>query len=104
MPPPDEHEVQVAAQTLRDEGNVWLDQADNMRAAARKAQGLQIDRLQAGIFQVVVSSYDAVDTVVVDRCNEAQQRMTEVGHTLRMVADAYQDEDDRRAHAIRNLY
>jgi hypothetical protein len=104
MSPPDKHEVQVATQTLRDEGNVWLDQADKMQAAARKAQGLQIDHVKAGIFQVVVSSYDAVDAVVVDRCNEAQQRMTEVGRTLRMVAATYQDEDDRQAHEIRNLY
>ena len=104
MTPPSKHDVEVATASLVTEGGVWLRQADQLEAISRKADGLRLSRLEAGLFQVVLSAYDAAADQLASRCREGHQRMTEIGVTLRQVAEIYQDEDDDNAHRLRGLY
>jgi hypothetical protein len=104
MPPPTAQEVAVATGTLRSEAGVWDHESGQLHAITSKAQGLRMNRLEAGVFQVVVSAYESVVEQVQNRCGEGTQRMSEVAGTLRQVADTYDQEDRNREHAIRNLY
>jgi uncharacterized protein YukE len=104
MPPPTAAEVKVATDALRTEAGVWDTQADEMHAISLKVAGLHMSRLEAGMFQVVVSAYDGMVEQVALRCQEGHDRMRDIGTTLRQVADTYQSEDESGAHRIKNLY
>jgi hypothetical protein len=104
MPPPTAQEVAVATGTLRSEAGVWDRESGQLNAITSKAEGLRMNRLEAGVFQVMVSAYESVVEQVQHRCGEGVQRMSEVAGTLRQVADTYDREDRNREHAIRNLY
>jgi len=104
MTAPNRAEVQVATAALRTEGGVWLHQSDQLEAVVHKADGLRMGRLEAGVFQVLVSAYDEVVEQVVGRCREGRARMEEIGQALRRAADVYDEEDRSGAHRFRNLY
>jgi Excreted virulence factor EspC, type VII ESX diderm len=104
VPPPSAQEVAVATGTLRSEAGVWDHESGQLQAITTKAEGLRMNRLEAGIFQLMVSAYEKVVEQVQNRCGEGRQRMSEVASTLRQVADTYDREDRDREHAIRNLY
>jgi len=102
--PPTTQELQVATNSLRSEAGVWDAQSTAMGEIATKAADLRLSRIEAGIFQLIVGPYDAAADQVTTRCKEGQQRMTEVGITLRQVADTYDAEEARNEHKLRNLY
>jgi hypothetical protein len=104
MPPPTAKEVKVATDALHAEAGVWNTQGDQMHTISAKVGGLPMNRLQAGIFQLVVSPYDGLVDEVAARCQEGHDRMRDIGTTLSQVADTYQAEDDSGAHRLRNLY
>jgi hypothetical protein len=64
----------------------------------------ELGRVEAGLFQIIVSPYSDVVHAVTDRCREGAAAMTEVARTLRTAADTYDEEDLSSAHKIRNLY
>ncbi|WP_245854381.1 hypothetical protein [Micromonospora wenchangensis] len=65
---------------------------------------MELGRVEAGLFQLIVSPYNDVVRQVSQRCSEGRTATTEVGQTLRKVADTYDEEDRNNAHKIRNLY
>ena len=94
---------QIATDTLRTEATLWDKESKQLGAIATKAGGLQLTRLEAGIFQVVVGAYNAVDTAVTDRCTEGAKQMTDIGTTLRQVAATYDEEEKNNTHRLLNL-
>jgi hypothetical protein len=52
----------------------------------------------------MVSPYNDVIHAVAARCEEGATAMTEIGNTLRSVADTYDAEDQAAEHRIRNVY
>jgi hypothetical protein len=104
MPPPSKQQVKVATDTLRNEATVWLTQSDTLTTIANKASGLSLTRLEAGVFQLIESPYDAMVTMITSHCREGSQRMEDIATTLRSVADTYEQEDNENLHAIDNLY
>lgn len=85
MTPP----LKVQTASLRKEADVWDAQAKQLGAAAKKAEELHLTRVEAGIFQLYVSSYELATDQVVDRCREGQQRMIEIAEALLRVAANY---------------
>jgi len=104
MTQPGRGELGVATDALRSEANVWEDQSERIGSVSSKAEGLRLSRLEAGIFQLIVSPYEAVVDLTVARCQEGQRRMTEIASTLRKVADTYDEEERNNEHRIRNVY
>src|SRR5215475_4326048 len=49
--------VKVATDALRTEAGVWDQQSGQMDAIATKVDGLRFNRLEAGVFQLVVGPY-----------------------------------------------
>jgi hypothetical protein len=104
LPPPSAQEVAVATGTLRSEAGIWDHESGQLQAITTKAEGLRLNRFEAGVFQIMVSAYEAAVEQVQGRCGEGTQRMSEIAGTLRQVADTYDREDRNREHAIRNIY
>ena len=104
MPPPTRQQVTVATDALRREANEWDHQSVALAAIGQKITGLELGRVEAGLFQLIVSPYNELVAKVIDRCREGQTAMAEVATTLRHVADTYEEEDRNNAHRIRDLY
>jgi hypothetical protein len=104
MPPPSRQQVVVATDALRREANDWDHQSVAVAAISQKVTGLELGRVEAGLFQLIVSPYNEVVATVADRCREGQAAITEVAATLRIVADTYEEEDRNNEHRIRDLY
>jgi hypothetical protein len=102
--PPSAAEVKVATDALRTEAGQWDEQSSMMSAASTKVGAMEFGRLEAGLFQLMVGPYNEVISAVEARCKEAATAMTEIGTTLRTVADTYDAEDQASEHRIRNLY
>jgi uncharacterized protein YukE len=97
---------QVTAETgvLRSEADDWDEHASSMHALAAKVQAMKKGRLEMGLFQVFVGAYDTVVDDVGGRAGEAAPAMTNIGTTLRQVADTYDAEDAAAMHRIKNVY
>ncbi|GGM68456.1 hypothetical protein GCM10012275_43700 [Longimycelium tulufanense] len=104
MAPPGKDSITVATNALRAESRVWDEQAGTMSTVAQKAEGLRLNRVEAGLFQVVFSAYEETLNAIVDRSREGHQRMTEVATTLVQVANTYDQEEQHNEHRLRNLY
>ena len=65
---------------------------------------MEFGRLEAGLFQLMVSPYNEIVHTVAARTGEAATAMTEIAATLRGVADTYDAEDKASEHRIRNVY
>jgi hypothetical protein len=102
--PPTAAEVAVATGALRSEAGEWAGQSTRMAAVGKKVAAMEFGRLEAGLFQMMVSPYNELIAVVAARCAEGATAMTEVGATLRSVADTYDAEDQAAEHRIRNIY
>jgi hypothetical protein len=101
---PSKHAIQVAVEALCTEANMWLHQSDQVQAIAHRADGERLGRLEAGIFQLMVSAYNATADQVTARCREGHQRMADIAAALRQVADTYADEEARNVHQFTNIY
>jgi hypothetical protein len=56
---PSKQELQVATDALRAEAGIWDHQSDQLAAIVGEVEGLRLRRLEAGIFQLIVSAYGA---------------------------------------------
>lgn len=104
MPPTNRQQVTVATDALRIEAAEWDRQSTAIGATAAKVADMELGRVEAGLFQLIVSPYNDVVRHVSQRCLEGQTAMAEVANTLRQVADTYDEEDRSNEHKIRNIY
>lgn len=89
MTTPDSHELQVVRGSLRKVADIWDQQGNAIGAIASKAAGMRLDRLDAGVFQLIVTPYDQVVDQVAARCHEGRQRMHDIAGALRRSASTY---------------
>lgn len=104
MTQPTQREVDVAVETLRTEAGIWDQQSHQLQAIVSGVGELRLSRIEAGVFQLIVSPYDAVVDQITACCAEGVQQMTRIASTLRTAADVYEEEDRNNEHSIRNLY
>ena len=95
--------VKVATDALRTEAGVWDQQSAQMGTIATRAEDLRFNRVEAGVFQLIVDPYGELVDQVHARCQEAVTRMKEIADTLRQVANTYDEEERNGAHRLRNL-
>lgn len=94
----------VGIQALRDDAKIWDQQSAQMQQVVTRANGLRMDRLQAGIFQVYVGAYQQAVDQVVNRSGEGITAMHAVSTTLSSVADAYQQDETANTHKFTDLH
>ena len=104
MAPPTAEQIRVATEALRREAGVWDAQAAELNKIGPKAEGLRLNRIEAGLFQIIFDTYGQVIEQVIARSNEGGQRMTEIAGTLRSVADTYDSEEASNTHMLNNVY
>lgn len=104
MAPPTTEQVTVATEALRTEAGVWDTQAESMADISHKADGLRLNRVEAGLFQVIFDTYGQVIDQVTARASEGNTQMLAIGTTLRAVADTYEREETDHVHKLRNIY
>lgn len=94
----------VGVESLRQDVRVWDEQSGRLDQIVRKVDGLTMDRLQAGIFQMFVGAYhDAVNEILA-RSTEGGSAMTSVATTLNNVANQYQQDEADNTHRFTNLH
>lgn len=104
MAAPNKNQIKVATDTLRTEAGIWDQQSRMTGKMASQADNLRMDRLEAGIFQIIVSAYGSVVDQVTARSREGQQRMADIANTLHQVANTYDQEEAENLHHLKNLY
>jgi uncharacterized protein YukE len=95
--------VKVATDALRTEAGVWDQQSSQLDAIAKKVDDLRFNRLEAGVFQLIVGPYGELVNQLHSRAQEAVQRMKEIADTLRQVAKTYEAEELDGSHRLKNL-
>lgn len=96
--------IDVITDALRKEAGIWDGEAAEMGRIGPKAEELRLDRVEAGLFQVIFDVYGEVIDQVIARADEGRQRMTEIGSTLRTVADTYDRVDTDNAQNLQNVH
>jgi uncharacterized protein YukE len=104
MAPPSKAQIKVATDALRTEAGVWDQQSSELGKIVNQAHGLRLDRIEAGIFQIIFDAYASVANQVTARSREGQKSMADVADTLHQVADTYDEEDVTNLHLLKNLY
>lgn len=104
MSEPPAGEVTVVTDALRAEADIWDEQSAAIGAVVAAVDPLRMNRLQAGLFQGVVSEYAAVCDKIEDRCIEGRARMADIATALRLNADAYDRQDADVAETVDNAY
>ncbi len=79
----------VHTKELRDEAGIWDQQSAELSRVAGLAESLRMDRLSAGIFQILVTSYGPVIDQVMARCKEGQRCTEDIANALLAVARGY---------------
>lgn len=101
---PTPQELKVATDALRTDARTWERQSDALEGLRTKISELEFGRLEAGLFQGIVSAHTKVVNKMSERCGQGAQRFDEIGDTLRYCADTYEAEDAVGKHRIDNLW
>lgn len=104
MTPPSQDQIRVALDALRREAGIWDCQANELAKIRPKAEALRLNRIEAGLFQVIFDTYSQVLGQIIDRADEGQRCMIDVGSALRAVAATYEREEAEYIHQLRDLY
>ncbi|MFC4052830.1 type VII secretion target [Actinomadura syzygii] len=96
--------LKVLTQTLRSEAGVWDAQAEAIADAGNKADGLHLNRIEAGVFQAFVTAYGTTTGEVVARCREGEARMKEIANALRKVAGNYDKTEAEGAALFKQIF
>ncbi|WP_306215853.1 hypothetical protein [Actinoplanes sp. RD1] len=94
----------MATSALRTEATEWDHQSRAMSTISTAVAAMELGRLEAGLFQLIVAPYNDLVAAVTARAAEGSAAMTQIGQTLRTVADTYDAEDKAGEHRIRNVY
>jgi hypothetical protein len=101
MTQPDE--LQVIATSLGNAAGVWDQQAAALRSASARAGEMTLNRLEAGIFQIIVGPYDAVVAQVSARCEEGSSSLHRIASALELAADEYSEAEQATGSNIRRV-
>ncbi|MEU8569282.1 hypothetical protein AB0C51_13135 [Streptomyces pathocidini] len=101
MPTPD---VDVVTHALRAEARTWDEQCDRMGSIFRTVDALRLNRVEAGLFQIVFSAYENAIHQISGRCREGQQCMADIADALIKNASAYDNGEADVTHTIEGAY
>ncbi|WNI31233.1 hypothetical protein [Streptomyces sp. ITFR-6] len=89
---------------LRSEAGMWDKQSVSMGEVSRAADGMRLTRLEAGLFQLVVSNYNEAIDHISARCSEGESRMAEVADALIKNANAYDNHEAETTKSVEDAY
>ncbi|WP_328696580.1 hypothetical protein [Streptomyces sp. NBC_00342] len=89
---------------LRTEAGMWDKQSASMGEVSRAADGMRLTRLEAGLFQLVVTNYNEAIDQISARCSEGESRMAEVADALIKNANAYDNHEAETTKSVEDAY
>lgn len=99
---PESGELKVVTTSLGQAARIWDQQAAALKAAAARVSVMNMNRMEAGIFQIIVAPYDAVVAQVSARCEEGSRSMSGIASGLELAAYTYgQAEQENAANIFR---
>ncbi|MEU2250120.1 hypothetical protein [Streptomyces sp. NPDC019224] len=97
-------DLKVITDGLRTDAAMWDEQSNAMKAVHDAVEGTRMNRLQAGVFQLLVSAYGAVVDQVSERSAEGEVQMAAVATALYKNAKAYDDHEVDTKHHVDHAY
>ncbi|WP_371629556.1 hypothetical protein OG892_16435 [Streptomyces sp. NBC_00341] len=92
-------DLKVITDGLRSDAAMWDEQSSAMKAVHNAVEGTRMNHLQAGVFQLLVSAYEAVIDQISARSSEGEVQMSAVATALYKNAKAYDDHEvDTKKH------
>lgn len=103
MAGPTNEEMRIASGALEKEAGKWDNEAPALTGIATTVSGLELSRIEAGIFQIMFSAYESCRSQVEDRAREGAAEFTTMADTLTDLSKAYKDLDAERADSVAQL-
>jgi len=103
-PTPSRTEIAFSLEALRNHAKVWDKASDQLGTISDKTENLELNRVEVGLFQSLVSQVNATRAKVQALANEGVKEMAEGGDALRKVANTYEREEENNTHKIEKLY
>lgn len=69
---------------------IWDKEANAIGTIPGIAQGIHLNRITAGVFQLIVSPYESLLNAVSDRSSEGKTEMGKIAAELNKTADTYE--------------
>lgn len=95
--------LQVVTGSLRTVANTWDGESVSIGSIPGQTKDLTLNRLNAGIFQLIVSPYEAVLNAVSDRSSEGREQMADIASELRASADTYDQAENKNVKAAQQI-
>lgn len=83
------NEVQVVTGSLRQVAQIWDTQGNAIGSITPEVNGMSFNHITAGVFQLIVSPYDAVVQTVATRCGQGKTEMQNIATALNTNATNY---------------
>ncbi|MBC2875977.1 MULTISPECIES: hypothetical protein [Streptomyces] len=97
-------DLKVITDGIRTDAGMWDKQSATLGGIHNTVEGLRMTRLEAGLFQILVSAYmDAVDQIS-SRTSEGRDRTKAVADALAVNARAYDDHEVDTTKSVEKAY
>lgn len=97
-------DIRAVTDALRTDARMWDKQSAEMGRIHSEVESLRMTRIEAGVFQVVLSAYDEAINQISDRCTEGRDRMEEIASALIKNANAYDNREVDTTQSIEGTY
>lgn len=96
-------EMRIASGALKRESAKWADEQPQLKAIANTLEGMQLNRTEAGMFQIMFSAYESCRAVVEARAREGAAEFERMADTLADLGVVYARADDSVAAEAEKL-
>lgn len=101
---PGKQEISFSIEGLRKHAQDWDKAAEAMGQIGTTVAGLDLNRVEAGLFQSLVNQVNSTRQKVQMLAKEAVTEMEKGGKALRQVATTYEQEEAKNMHKMKKLY
>ncbi|MBZ4323525.1 hypothetical protein [Streptomyces huiliensis] len=97
-------DLKVITDGIRTDARMWDAQSTLLGGIHNTVEGLRMTRLEAGLFQVLLSAYTDAVNQISSRTSEGRDRTKEVADTLVVNARAYEDHEVDTTKSVEKAY
>jgi len=94
---------QVTVDTLDDEAKTWQQESNALEQGQSTVAALAFNRIEAGVFQIVVDAHTQVSQVIAGRAGEGAAECERIAGLLRRTAAGYEQTEGAAAASFRLL-
>jgi hypothetical protein len=95
---------QVIASELDNAARIWDAQSSAVGSIAPKIEGMRLDHIDCGLFQLIVDPYDSVVDQVAGRCREGQTSMGDIASVLTTASADYKKAEQQNTSTVQGVH